>query len=67
MKLTDAHWTAPAICGCGEPDCVYLVCGYPFCPGCGDHHRLPIALGPDEPCAVVVLHGKLASGMDSAD
>lgn len=42
------------ICGCGEADCGYLQLGYPYCAGCGDHHRSPVTDDPSAPCPVDV-------------
>lgn len=53
----DSHFgPQPDECACGEPDCMYLALGYPYCVGlgCGEHHRTPIALSPSEPCPVDV-------------
>ena len=30
-------------CPCGDEDCAYFAMGYPYCMGCGDHHRMPVA------------------------
>jgi hypothetical protein len=33
---------AKCLCGDDDPDgCMYLNCGYEYCPKCGDHHRPP--------------------------
>ena len=33
---------------CNADDCEYSANGYPFCPGCGEHHRQPVG----NPCPV---------------
>lgn len=33
---------AVTTCACGDPDCCLFALAYPFCPGCGDHHRAPV-------------------------
>lgn len=37
---------------CEEGDaCLHVECGYPWCVGCGEHHRAPVA-EPGEECPV---------------
>ena len=36
-------------CPCGDDECLYLECGYWFCPGCMEHHRPQVA----NPCPIV--------------
>lgn len=31
------------LCRCGDDDCPFLAYGYPYCLGCGEHHRAPAA------------------------
>lgn len=33
--------TSEPVCLCGEDDCLYMACGYPYCRSCTEHHRLP--------------------------
>ena len=42
-------------CACGHLDCPYLAAGYPFCAGCGDHHREPVTADASAECPVDVM------------
>ena len=42
-------------CACGSPGCPYLAAGYPFCAGCGDHHREPVTADASAECPVDVM------------
>jgi hypothetical protein len=36
---------ARCLCGDDDPDgCVYLNCGYEYCPACNEHHRPPVCV-----------------------
>lgn len=57
----DRRWgpamSLKCLCGDDDPDgCLYLNCGYEYCPKCVDHHRPPICvpvLRSAPPCPVV--------------
>lgn len=42
----------PLVCGCGLDDCELLDFGYPYCSGCGEHHRGPVPTEAEPWCAV---------------
>jgi len=55
---------------CEANDCNYLALGYPYCPGCGDHHRSPVAVFGDR-CPVDLYEERsdrnVAAGRESWD
>lgn len=48
----------PERCGCGDNDpdtdhgCTFLDFGYPYCSGCGEHHRMPVATEAEPWCPI---------------
>lgn len=45
----------PGSCPCGDNDCWLFFHGYSYCWGCDEHHRKPVAVGPEARCPVDVM------------
>lgn len=56
------------LCGCGDGDCWNLGWGYPWCHGCDEHHRDPVAAqGERCPVDVMIERMDLEEGIEVAD
>lgn len=51
-------------CPCGDSDCWEFGFGYPYCTGCEEHHRSPVANETEDPWCPVDFNSAVLDELD---